>query len=179
MTIALTRDSGNADTYLYLRKDDARSGEALHENDDEGSDTTRSRIREALSPGTYTIEATTYQPGQTGTFTLVLTVASFSDGRVPVATALAPLGDNLLWAAHYDNTTSTWSVYDPSGTFSLSELPPNGRSYSGPIGDLSHMVHGAIYVVKVVEDQTVALGGVPVTLHAGVNLITFEIRGHP
>ena len=75
VTIALTRESGNADTYLYLRKDDARSGEALHYNDDEGSDTTRSKIREALAPGTYTIEATTYQAGQTGTFTLTVSGA--------------------------------------------------------------------------------------------------------
>ena len=70
MAIALSRDSGNADTYLYLRKDNARSGEALHYNDDEGSDTTRSKIQETLAAGTYTVEATTYRPGQTGSFTL-------------------------------------------------------------------------------------------------------------
>ena len=45
VTITLTRDSGDTDTYLYLREGQARSGMALHENDDDGSDTTRSRIR--------------------------------------------------------------------------------------------------------------------------------------
>ena len=179
VTIALNRDSGNADTYLYLRKDDARSGEALHYNDDDGGDTTKSKIQGTLSPGTYTVEATTYQAGQTGTFTLTLTVVGFDGGRVPVAIVLAPLGDNLLWVAHYDNPTATWSVYDPSDTFSPSELPFPGGADSGPIGDLTHMVHGAIYWIKVIEEQTVTLGGVPVTLDAGVNLITFEIRGIP
>ena len=63
----------SVDTYLYLREGEARSGTALHENDDIESGNTNSRISETLAAGTYTIEATTYSPGQTGSFTLTVT----------------------------------------------------------------------------------------------------------
>ena len=70
VTITLERASGEADTYLYLRQGDGiRSGEPLDYNDD-SPDTTRSQIVARLGAGTYTIEATTYNPGETGLFTL-------------------------------------------------------------------------------------------------------------
>ena len=73
VTITLKRQSGVADTYLYLREGDARSGEPAHEDDDSPpSDETRSQIQETLAAGTYTIEATTYRPGQTGIFLLTV-----------------------------------------------------------------------------------------------------------
>ena len=72
VTITLELRSGEADTYLYLREgENTRSGDFLHENDDE-PDTNRSEIRETLPAGTYTIEATTYEAGQTGSFTLTV-----------------------------------------------------------------------------------------------------------
>ena len=51
----------------------------------------------------------------------------------PVAAALAPLGSNLLWVAHLDNTTKQWSVYDtkqwfvydPSGSFFSPDFSPD------------------------------------------------------
>ena len=67
---AITLESTDADTYLYLRQGHARSGTALHDNDDIESGNTNSRIVATLSAGTYTIEATTYSTGETGTFTL-------------------------------------------------------------------------------------------------------------
>ena len=69
VTIDLT---STVDTYLYLRSGDAISGVALHENDDIESGNTNSRITATLDAGTYTIEATTYSPGQTGSFTLTV-----------------------------------------------------------------------------------------------------------
>ena len=71
VTITLELASGDADTYLYLREGDARSGDFLYENDDDGG-TTRSEIVATLGAGSYTIEATTYEAGQTGTFTLTV-----------------------------------------------------------------------------------------------------------
>ena len=71
VTIELASD--DADTYLYLRPVDAISGAVLHENDDIESGNTNSRIAATLSAGTYTIEATTYSAGVTGTFTLTVT----------------------------------------------------------------------------------------------------------
>ena len=62
----------SADTYLYLRSGDARSGTVLHYNDDVESGNTDSRISETLAAGSYTIEATTYNAGEAGSFTLTL-----------------------------------------------------------------------------------------------------------
>ena len=63
---------GNADTYLYLRRGEARSGAILYENDDHQGSQTISQIEtaEPLPAGVYTIEATTYSAGQTGLFDL-------------------------------------------------------------------------------------------------------------
>ena len=69
VTIDLDSD---VDTYLYLREGDARSGPALHENDDIESGNTNSRIVATLTAGTYTIEASTYRAGTTGSFTLTI-----------------------------------------------------------------------------------------------------------
>ena len=60
------------DTYLYLRSGDARTGSVLHENDDVASGNTDSQISETLTAGSYTIEATTYNPGEAGSFTLTI-----------------------------------------------------------------------------------------------------------
>ena len=69
--VTITLESDDADTYLYLREGEARSGAFL--DDDDGSpDTTRSQIQETLTAGTCTIEATTYSTGETGSFTLTI-----------------------------------------------------------------------------------------------------------
>ena len=60
------------DTYLYLHEGAGRDGSVLHENDDIVSGNTNSEIQETLSAGTYTIEATTYDAGATGQFTLTV-----------------------------------------------------------------------------------------------------------
>lgn len=83
MTIALESD---VDTYLYLRSGDARAGTALHENDDHGtlvntaacgnptglSSTDSCITVSSLAAGSYTIEATTYNPATAGSFTLTI-----------------------------------------------------------------------------------------------------------
>ena len=69
MTIDL---ESSVDTYLYLRSGNARSGAVLHENDDVAPGNLNSRITETLAAGTYTIEATTYAAGATGSFTLTI-----------------------------------------------------------------------------------------------------------
>jgi len=70
--VTITLESDDADTYLYLRQGETRSGPFLHQNDDD-PDTARSRIAAVLAAGTYTIEATTYEAGQGGGFTLTVT----------------------------------------------------------------------------------------------------------
>ena len=87
------------DTYLFLRSGLGRDGPELYRNDD-GGDGYNSRISETLAAGDYTIEATTFNPGLSGTF--VLTVAGLptktspqSEPEISIAagTAVAEGGD--------------------------------------------------------------------------------------
>ena len=69
--VTIELESSEADTYLYLRAGEARSGDFL-EQDDDTPDTSRSEIVRTLAAGSYTIEATTYDAGETGAFTLTI-----------------------------------------------------------------------------------------------------------
>ena len=70
---AVTIDlESSKDTYLYLRSGTARSGAALHLNDDLEPGNLNSRISKILAAGGYTIEASTYAAAQAGTFTLTV-----------------------------------------------------------------------------------------------------------
>ena len=69
VTITLESDT---DPYLYLREGEAKAGAFLYENDDLAPGDTNSRIQMTLVAGTYTIEATTYGVGETGSFTLTV-----------------------------------------------------------------------------------------------------------
>ena len=92
--VAITLESQDADTYLYLRQGEARSGSFLYQNDDDGG-TTKSRIQETLATGTYTIEATTYDEGQTGSFTLTISGLG-ATAPPPGPTPSDPCGETLL-----------------------------------------------------------------------------------
>ena len=88
--VTISLESADADSYLYLREGEARSGTALYENDDHDNAglarSADSQIRETLAAGTYTIEATTYAAGQTGSFTL--TVSGLGGGALPKPTVI-------------------------------------------------------------------------------------------
>ena len=68
--------ASTVDTYLYLREGSATSGTALHENDDIDSGNTDSQIVATLAAGAYTVEATTYDPAETGNYTLSVSKAT-------------------------------------------------------------------------------------------------------
>ncbi len=91
----------------------------------------------------------------------------------PIALALEPLGDNLLWVLHIDNELQRLSTYDPMGTFSVEQALPPGREApsASEIGELTQLVSGQIYSIRVAENQTVELNGQIVTLYKGVNPI--------
>ena len=96
--------------------------------------------------------------------------------REPIANALAPLGDNLQWAAHYDNATGQISVYDPTGSFSLDALSlPPGLSIddSAALPTLTHLATGQIYFVSLIQAQQVVLGNEIRNLSPGVNFLTW------
>ena len=94
--VTITLESQDADTYLYLREGEARSGDFLHQNDDHDG-ITKSQVQATLAAGSYTIEATTYSEGKTGSFTL--TVAGLG------TTGTAPPGpDRAALVALYNAT---------------------------------------------------------------------------
>ena len=126
-----------------------------------------------LDVGTYHFVVTVGDRSSAATFSVVESPTTAGE---PVAAALAPLGNNLLWAAYYDNTTKQWSVYDPSGAFSpgLLLLPP-GQSVPSPssIGALTHLVPRKVYGVYISRDETVTLRGTARTLTAGINSVSW------
>ncbi len=66
------------DTYLYLRPGSATSETAQHSNDDISGSNRNSQIVDTLAAGTWTIEATTYSPNTTGSFTLSVSTSAAS-----------------------------------------------------------------------------------------------------
>ncbi len=67
------------DAWLTLREGADVSGRALIHNDD-GGQGSNARISTELSAGTYTIEATSFAPGETGAFTLTVKAAGGGGG---------------------------------------------------------------------------------------------------
>ena len=102
VTINLDSDT---DPYLYLRAGNEKSGTVLQENDDVvlGTDT-NSEIEATLDAGTYTIEATTYNVGVTGSF--MLTLSTFVAGTDPcLSTPLSAGGEvNGTWSNSCEST---------------------------------------------------------------------------
>ena len=89
---------------------------------------------------------------------------------------MAPLGDNLLWVAHYDNSTQRLSVYDPSGTFSPEMVLPPGQepADASEIATLTSLMPGQIYFLSVEQSQTVDLRGNPFTFNKGVEFLLWR-----
>lgn len=68
-TVTIDLSSSSVDTYLYLLRG-AGTGGSVIRSDDDGGPGSDSRITRRLEPGSYTIEATTYSSGRTGSFLL-------------------------------------------------------------------------------------------------------------
>ena len=114
--VTITLESADADTYLYLREGESRSGNFLHDDDD-SPDTTRSQIQETLAAGSYTIEATTYWQGETGSFTLTVSGLVTTGTTPPAGTSTT---DRETLVALYNATdgpnwtvSTGWLTYEP------------------------------------------------------------------
>ena len=86
VTISLTSDK---DGYLYLLDGFGKDGDALHSNDDRSDsplNTNPLLDLESLPAGSYTIDATTYAPGTTGDFTLLVTGEEVEVAPTPTPT---------------------------------------------------------------------------------------------
>ena len=109
MTITLARTAGGADTYLNLWSGSSRTGSPLA-FDDDTPDTSGSEITRNLSAGDYTVEATTFSAGQTGSFTL--TVSGLGGGTTTEPTDSDPGETDSCGATlSGDGTvTGTWAA---------------------------------------------------------------------
>ena len=104
VTITLTSDE---DTYLYIREGEGQNGTILHENDDirQYLDLD-SRVEATLGAGVYTVEATTYDAGVTGEFTLTVTGLPVTDTPTPNPTPTPtpePTPNNCVTALEEDD----------------------------------------------------------------------------
>ena len=86
--------SSDEDTYLYVLDGHGKDGDTLHENDDitSGGVNLNSRLSVTLQPGSYTIEATTYKPATSGSFTLTI------EGLGQIQSRMAHKVSSQLWA---------------------------------------------------------------------------------
>ena len=121
VTIDLSSDE---DTFLYLRNGITTDGDTVADNDDidTANRDLNSRIVETLAAGDYTIEATTYNAGRTGTFTLALNSTPVSDTDPPdpdptptLPDCVDPLPDDMTVAGTW-NTDCTSDLSAPSGS---------------------------------------------------------------
>ena len=90
--VTITLDSKAGDSYLYLREGYVEFGEAVNDHvaDDDSLGWPDAQVRERLVPGTYTIEATTYKPYQSGSFALSLSRLGEETPAPPTPTPTAP-----------------------------------------------------------------------------------------
>ncbi len=70
--VTINLQSTSADAYMILLNGSGNNGSIIERDDDDGGNR-NSQITRTLSPGTYTIEATTYNQRRTGRFSLSLT----------------------------------------------------------------------------------------------------------
>ena len=89
---------------------------------------------------------------------------------------LAPLGDDLLWVAHYDAETQVLSVYDPSRTFSVDKIFPPVEELPTVlrIDRLTDLASDEIYSIGIRQGQTFTLQGSEVALYSGTNFVHWK-----
>ena len=146
VTIAL---SSKEDTYLFLLQGAGRDGMTVRSNDDIVSGNNHnSRIQTALDAGEYTIEATTYNPGVTGSF--ALTLETLEPSRAGPSsdsyTALA-MGELHTCGLRADGAVVCWGNDDYN------------QVSGAPGGSFVHIAAGAHHTCAIGEDGAVACWG--------------------
>ncbi len=141
VTITLTSDDDPpVDTFLYLRGGEEKDGEAVVENDDISSSNRNSRIEDhPLEPGTYTVEATTYNAGETGGFTLVVDIEPTGEPPGPPVPDMKYIsissGANHVCAIAADGSIMCWGNEDGDSHGQISDRPTSGRFTEISSGD--------------------------------------------
>ena len=131
VTITLT---SNEDTFLYLMEGEGKDGTIVADNDDISSGDRNSRIEDSpLDRGTYTIEATTYDPETAGDFTLVVEIDETGEPPAPEVTYIAiSSGANHVCAIATGGSIMCWGNDDYG---QVSERPTSGSFTQISSGD--------------------------------------------
>jgi hypothetical protein len=104
-----------------------------------------------LETGTQTVEMDVRNVTGSAGFTVAETDETGTGVTTGVAQAVQPLGQNLVRAFHFNNTTKEWTFYDPRPEFSMANT-------------LDQFVGVQPYWIKVTENQTLELNGQSRTL---------------
>ena len=147
--VTITLESSK-DTFLYL----LRGATKVDENDDIESGNTNSRINKTLAAGTYTIEATTYTPGEMGSFTLMIDGISSSASLPP---AQAPAAAKPLPSIAMSEAEVCVLAVDRLVTCYLSE--PHGKVAPPPDREFVQLAASNDRVCGVEEDGAVYCWG--------------------
>lgn len=135
------------DTYLYLMEGSARDGAIEVHNDDITPSNHDSRITvRSLDAGTYTIEATTYDPETDGEFTLVLEITRIEQPPAaqptptPTPTPAAGYttissGANHVCAIATDGSIMCWGNEDGNSHGQVSDRPTSSQFTQISSGD--------------------------------------------
>jgi len=145
ITISLASDQ---DTFLYLMEDIGRAGEQIDENDDiaQGSNLNSRIGPRQLASGDYTIEATTYYPDRSGSFTLTVEIGSTIEPPAPTPTpSPTPTpqavyteissGANHVCALRGNGSIMCWGNEDGDSHGQVSDRPATGVFTSLSSGD--------------------------------------------
>lgn len=92
--------------------------------------------------------------------------------NAPIVSTLAPLAGNLQWVAFFENDTKSWSLYDPTGTFTSALLPVflSPPANPGDYTPLTSIDTGLSYHWNLQQADTVQIAGKEYEFEAGYNL---------
>ena len=122
--VTIILESTAADTYLNLLSGSGTRGSVIASNDDAESGNTNSQIAETLAAGTYTVEATTFDAGETGDFTLTISGAGVVE---PGTGGTAPGGPATASAVLVSSETEVCAITS-KGTASCRTVNTGGRT---------------------------------------------------
>ena len=164
VTITLERTTGSANTYLYLRSGETRTGPALYEDDDHDG-IHNSQIVAMLAAGTHTVEATTYNAAETGSFTLTVgglgaaTPTTVDPGPEPAVSVSRATGSENATLRPGSPISLTATFSRPVSGFTVDDITVG----KGTVGNFAGS--GAVYTFDVTPND---IGEVTVDISAGV-----------
>lgn len=109
------------DTFLYLLSGDGNNGSEIA-HDDDGGNNRNSRISRRLSSGVYTIEATTYGSGETGSFTLSISGDNSSNNcieSIDIDTSVRNSWNSSCTSTHRSNRYARYYSFSLSSSANI------------------------------------------------------------